>query len=491
MTNVSRRWLVRAGTLAAGVLLIAALLVIVNYFGWKYHKRLDWTSSHLYTLSERSENVIRDLKRDVDFIVLLPPNHQLYEPVKGLLSQYEAASARIRVRYIDPQKNRDTAQQIVSQFQLSGLDIVVLSGKDKRVIANTDLAELDLSGMQLDQEPTLSGFKGEQLFTGAILQLSEGRKRKVLFTTGHGERSLDDQGREGLSGIQAILGTDNFDVEEWSALGKSVVPAGADLVVVAGPKSPFLQPELDALAAYLGSGGRLLAMIDPNLGQAGSSGPSLTGFEGWLPRFGVRLDNNVVLDPPNTVSAGFTASTFYANDYGDHPVTKALLQSRLAVLLSVVRSVKGEERKGFTSTELLRTSNASWGETNLATNEEVVRGSDDLSGPLSLGVAVEGDKNSDGRFMRLVVFGDSDFATNEFILANVERGALPNGILLANALNWLVEREALLGIPPRKTEQVRLNLTQEQGYKVYAIALLLLPVLAATAGIAVWSRRRR
>ena len=51
MANVNRRWLVRAGTLSAGVLLIAALLVIVNYLGDKYHKRFDWTSSSLYTLS--------------------------------------------------------------------------------------------------------------------------------------------------------------------------------------------------------------------------------------------------------------------------------------------------------------------------------------------------------------------------------------------------------------------------------------------------------
>ena len=100
-------------------------------------------------------------------------------------------------------------------------------------------------------------------------------------------------------------------------------------------------------------------------------------------------------------------------------------------------------------------------------------------------MAVEAEKGQ-GRKMRLVVFGDSDFATNQLIQANS-----PNQILLSNALNWLVAREALLAIPPRKTEQVRLNLTQDQGYTVYAIALLLLPALAAVAGIVVWSRRRR
>jgi ABC-type uncharacterized transport system involved in gliding motility auxiliary subunit len=485
--NENRRWLVRTGTLSAGVLLIAALLVIVNYFGDKYHKRFDWTSSSLYTLSEKSENVVRDLQKDVDFIVFLQPGDELYQPVRELLSQYDAASQRVRVRYVDPQRDRLEAERLIQQYQISGYGVVVASGKDKRVIPSNDLAELDFSGMQMGQAPTLSGFKGEQLFTGAILQLGEGKKPKLIFTTGHGERSLDDQGPEGLAGIQQLLGQDNFDVEEWSALGKTAVPPGTDLVVVAGPRSPFLQPELSALAAYLNGGGRVLVLVEPTLGQTEGTGLTPTGFESWLGQFGVKLGNDIVVDPPNTIP-GFTAATLFANEYGDHPVTNALSQSKLPVLFSVARSVgrnTSADTAGFTITELARTSGEGWGETNLSALSEVERGEGDVTGPVSLGVAVEAEKGQ-GRKMRLVVFGDSDFATNQLIQANS-----PNQILLSNALNWLVAREALLAIPPRKTEQVRLNLTREQGRTVYAIALVLLPVLAAVAGFVVRSRRRR
>lgn len=484
MENVNRRWLVRTGTLSAGVLLIAALLVIVNYFGHKYHKRFDWTSSRLYTLSGKSENVVRDLSKDVDFIVFLQPGDELYEPVRELLSQYDAASQRVNVRYVDPQRDRLEAERLIQQYQISGYGVVVASGKDKRVIPSNDLAELDYSGMEMGQPPKLAAFKGEQLFTGAILQLGEGRKPKVLFTTGHGERSLDDQGPEGLAGIQALLGADNFDVEEWSALGKTAVPPGTDLVVVAGPRSPLLQPELSALAAYLNGGGRVLALVEPTLGQAEGTGLTPTGFESWLGQFGVRLDNDIVVDPPNTIP-GFTAATLFANDYGDHPVTNALSQSKLPVLFSVARSVRRNETAGFTVTELARTSGEGWGETNLSALAEVARGDADVAGPVALGVAVEAEKTQ-GRKMRLLVFGDSDFASNQFIQANS-----PNQILLANSLNWLVAREALLAIPPRKTEQVRLSLTQEQELTVRGITFLLLPALAAAAGVAVWWRRRR
>jgi ABC-type uncharacterized transport system involved in gliding motility auxiliary subunit len=483
MANVNRRWLVRTGILSAAVLLVAALLAIVNYFGWKYHKRFDWTSSDLYTLSDKSKNVLEDLKRDVELIVFLPPNDELYQPVHELMSQYDAASPRVRVRYIDPQRNPLEAQQLINQYKISGYGVVVQSGKDRRAIASNDLAEMDFSGMEMGQAPTVKGFKGEQLFTGAILQLDEGKKPKVLFTTGHGERSLDSQAPDGLAAIQQILGADNFDVEEWSAVGKTAIPPGTDLVVVAGPKSPFLQAELGGLAAYLNGGGRLLALIEASLGQTEGTGLTPTGFEGWLGQFGVTLGNDIVVDPPNTIP-GFTAATIFANDYGDHPVTNALSQSRLPVLFSVARSVGKGNAPGLNVTELLRTSDSGWGETDLAALAEVERGPQDVAGPVPLGVAVEGTRG--GKKMRIVVFGDSDFATNQLIQANS-----PNGILLSNALNWLVERETLLAIPPRKTEQVRLNLTKEQSWTIYGVSLLLLPALAAIAGIVVWSRRRR
>ena len=64
-------------------------------------------------------------------------------------------------------------------------------------------------------------------------------------------------------------------------------------------------------------------------------------------------------------------------------------------------------------------------------------------------------------------------------------------MLLANSLNWLVERQSLLGIPPRKTEQVRLTLAAGELRTVYLLSLLLLPGLAVAAGIYVHVRRRR
>ena len=486
-TKGMNRQLVKTGMLSAGVLLLAALLLIVNYFGSKYYERFDWTSNELYSLSEKTLNVLRDLKKDVEFVVFLSPDQQaeLYQPTTELLARYGAATPRVRVRIVDPEKKPVEAQQLVQQYGIQTTGVVVVSGNDKRVIDSNDLAELDFSSMQTTGAPQMKGFKGEQLFTSAILQLSEGRKPKILFTTGHGEHSLDDQSGRGLSGAQQLLGRDNFVLEEWASLGKPAVPPRTDLLVIAGPTGSFVQPELDAFSAYLNNGGRMLVLLDPTPGPAPGSGLVNTGLEGWLARYGIKAGQNIVVDPSNPLPF-FGPETIFSKEYGDHPITKALAEGNLPVLLSVVRSIAPGSAPGVKLTELVRTSSEGWGETDLAQLDKVARDPRDLAGPVSIGVAAESGATAPGkRPMRLVAVGDSDFAANQLMQANVA-----NTVLLSNALNWLVEREALLGIPPKKTEQVKLTLTRDEIQRIYLLAAAL-PIFAVALGAAVFFRRRR
>jgi LPXTG-motif cell wall-anchored protein len=481
--NRRRQWL-RTGTLSAGVLLLAALLLIVNYFGWKYYKRFDWTRSQLYSLSAKTRNVLHGLRRDVEFVVFLSPEQQreLYQPTTELLQRYGAVSRRVHVRAVDLEKNPVEAQQLVQKYGVTTTGVVVASGNNRRVINSNDLAEIDFRGQEAGGPPQMTGFKGEQLFTGAILQLSEGRKPKILFTTGHGEHALDDASGHGFSGAQELLGRDNFELAEWASLGKPAVPEGTDLVVIAGPTSSFVQPELDALSGFLNNGGRMLVLLDPTVQGTGLVN---TNLEAWLARYGVKVGADIVVDPSNPLPY-FGPETIFIKSYGDHPVTRALAQGSVPVLVSLARSAGAGSAPGIKVTELLRTTPEGWGETDLAHLDKTGRDARDLAGPVPVGAVAESSATAPGRRpMRLVVFGDSDFATNQLLQANT-----PNAVLLSNTLNWLVEREALLDIPAKKTEQVRLTLTGPEIRNIYLLAAAL-PLLAIALGGAVFVRRRR
>jgi ABC-type uncharacterized transport system involved in gliding motility auxiliary subunit len=186
--------------------------------------------------------------------------------------------------------------------------------------------------------------------------------------------------------------------------------------------------------------------------------------------------------------------------------------------------------------ELVRTSDQGWGETNLADLQAVKKDPDDRPGPVSIAVAVApvepesdaeaGDGLEDATVeeesvdeeaadasaaaapdasagattgaaapaapaepaaprLRLVVIGDSDFATNAQ-LANAG-----NPTLLANTVNWLVERQQALGIPPKAPEEVRLTLSASQLSTIFWLVAAVLPLAAVTAGVGVYLRRRR
>ena len=551
-TTANRRQMIQGSTVGAGIVLVLALFAMVNHLAMRHYKRFDWTSSQLYSLSEKSLSVARSIDRKIDMVIFLSPASELYDAVDELLARYAAANPEfIRKREVDPARNLLQAQRLVEQYGIERENVVVIATEDdRRVIGELELAEYDYSGTQFGQPPKLTEFKGEQLITSALLALVEARKPRVLFTTGHGEAQLERGDQRSLSQARDLLGRDNFEIEEWSSLGKSEVPAGTDLVVVAGPTTNFLPPELDLFSSYLDSGGRLLMLLDPVFAEGTRSMVDL-GLGGWLAGYGVEIAADIVIDPTSELPF-FGPETIFTDSYGSHPIVESLEQTRTRVLLPLARSVSRSEDApdGYEVTELVKTSDAGWGETNLAALEDVALDDGDVQGPVTLAVAVsfevqspeasfgapdsaegatgdsagepvaessggeaggepsggevagieafDGDEDEEGGDggeadapdarrpeARLVVFGDLDFASD----SQIANGA--NGVLLLNALNWLVKREELIDIEARRPEQTSLSLSQGEMAQIYLLVLAVMPGLAVAFGVWIYIRRRR
>ena len=131
-------------------------------------------------------------------------------------------------------------------------------------------------------------------------------------------------------------------------------------------------------------------------------------------------------------------------------------------------------------------------------------GPDDLKGPVSVAVAAELDL-SDGaapvaatpadapkeeakpaaKKARLVVFGDSDFASNELIEAYRNRD------LFLNTVNWLLGDVEAISIRPNKSRASRFQLSQEQFLGIRSLSLFVLPEVIGVLGVLAWWSRRR
>ena len=99
--------------------------------------------------------------------------------------------------------------------------------------------------------------QGEQELTNAIIKVTSDSQKKIYFVQGHGEHdtaSADEQ--RGYSIINDALGKENFSIAKLVLVQAPTVPEDAAVVIVAGPQSDYLPPEIDALRAYLNKAAR-------------------------------------------------------------------------------------------------------------------------------------------------------------------------------------------------------------------------------------------
>lgn len=483
-------------TLGAAILLGLGILVLVNYVFSRRFARWDWTKSGLYSLSDKTKQVVKDLKAPVTVTVFMTEQMPLYREVDELLKRYRAASPLITVETLDPTRNIARAEALVKEFGIRSSTVVFTSGegdaKRKKYVTQDQLAEYDFSRARFGGEPSIKAFKGEQEFTSAILAVTQSKTPRVLFTSGHGERSTTGRDRADLPSVAELLKRDNCTVEDWASLGAPDVPAGTDLLVVAGPRSAFTEPERAALRRWLDAGGRAIFLLDVEFFPGKVTTMADVGLKPLLEGIGVRLDDDVVVDPKNALPL-FGPETVFARSFRPHAITKLLEGS--AVVLPLARSVGLVEKmpEGWTGQVLIETSADGWGETDLANLEKKVDKDDrDVKGPVPLAVAVETsapaaapkEGAAPAKRSRVVVVGDADFASEGYV-----RNAA-NAILISAAANWALERDALVAIPPKATDQIAVFLSGGDLLRVLAIVAGVLPLAAIALGVAVWFRRR-
>jgi ABC-type uncharacterized transport system involved in gliding motility auxiliary subunit len=461
----------RYGTLAAAsIVIVLGILAAINYLAERHNKRWDLTAASQYTLSDQTKKVLQGLTRPVRVTVFARTED--FDRFKSRLDDYQYLSKQLQVEYIDPEKRPSMAEKLKE----NALGTIVLE-YDGRVQRVTSEAEQDI--------------------TNGLIKVIQGQQPKVYFTQGHGERDIAGSDQAGFGGINEELKSDNFLTEALVLLQQDI-PADAAVVVIAGPKSDFLEPEIAKLKPYLDKGGKLMVLIDP---PQKADAPPLTNLIALMKDWAVEVGNNAVLDPMSQLR-GAQADVPVAAQYPYHPITSTF---RLLTAFPYARTVKPIEGapNGRTATSIIMSGRNSWAETDLkrlttegTAEPEFDKG--DLQGPLSLAVAVsapvEGatpppptngeEANTNKPETRLVVVGDSDFASNSVA------GMGGNRDMFLNMVNWLAQQENLISVRPRNPEDRRITLTAGQDQMIFWFTMLILPGLIFLAGIQTWWRRR-
>jgi hypothetical protein len=470
-----------------GIMLLAVVLVLANYVSARHYRRLDWTRTKVYALSDKTIQTLRGLKSELRVTAVEIPDAavtagDVYGAVREVLDRFQAQSRMVKVEFLDPIRDPERAKILLAKYRITNFDVqtgvvVFDNGTQSKYVTQDEIVEYEAAPMGRGRK--MKAFKGEAAFLAAIMTISE-KQRTVCFVKGHLEGDIESFERTGYSTLSDELRRDAFKTRAIEDLAKGGVPADCDAVVVAGPQRAWLQPEVDALEAYLARGGRAVLLLGPVF-DWGAKAFKRSGLEELVEKRGIKLGQNIVMDPKRMAPMG--RLLWKSDSYADHPITARMTGAPTSWPLA--REVRAGGAPGVK--DLVTTSTEGWGETNLgsfdADAEPRFDASTDVKGPVPVAAAAE-DK---ARGTRLVVFGSSAFVSN----AILDLEADFNRDLFVNSVAWAVGREqAGLGVAPKATEHIKLSITGSQLWTIGLIAVLLMPLGAALLGASVWWLRR-
>jgi ABC-type uncharacterized transport system involved in gliding motility auxiliary subunit len=439
--------------------IVLAILVFLNLFVYKHKYRFDVTEGGVYTLAAQTKKVVSTLPREVRVTAFFQADSPQEIPFRILADGYAEMSDKIKINYVDPDKN----PAITKQYGITTYGSVALeSGKQETKVQN----------------PT------EENLTNAIIKVIRDEQKTFYFLTGHGEKGINDTEVQGYSAMSEKLKKEGYILKELMLLQTGQIPEDADLLIVAGPVKPILPEEGKLIEAYLNQGGTGFFLLDPQVE---------TGLEDFLRSWGVELENDVVLDPYSKLYGGDAAAPV-VNQYVPHEITRDF---GLATIFPVLRSVISVPAEGFLSEEILLTSENSWAEFNI--DERPVRfdPAQDKKGPIPVAVVSSKAHSHDevssnpenneihAKHGKIVVVGDSDFAGNNYLNFS------GNGDFFLNSASYLAEEENLISIRPRARKNNPLQLTSAQGGVLFILCVIFFPACVALAGVGSWWRRRR
>jgi ABC-type uncharacterized transport system involved in gliding motility auxiliary subunit len=429
------------------------ILGLLNFLVVRNEVRIDFTENQIFTLSSQSQAILSKLTQPVKVWLF---QSELNSGDLELLNNYSRYSSQFSFELVDP----EIEIQLAQEFEIKSIgEVYIEYGDKKRLI------------QKISEVESLS----EAKLTSGIQAIQSDRPPAILyFLQGHGETELTPT-EEGLSQAVESLTQRGYQAKPLNLAQVDKIPEDTQVIIIVSPKRQFSKGEVEALSKYLKDNGRLLLMLDPK------TDPGLTPLlEDW----GIKLDQRIVIDVSGTGGLiGFGPATVIITNYGNHPITEAFGDGISLYHLS--RLVSTKPKPEIEAVALLITNEQAWAEGRLDGQEIEFDPTEDIPGPLDIGVALnrqnDKDKNS-----RLVVLGNATFATNGWFTQQLNRD------MFLNTIEWLggTETDPILSITPKEPNNRRINLTVMQANILGWLALVLVPLFGFAIALITWWRGR-
>ncbi|MBK8481581.1 MAG: Gldg family protein [Proteobacteria bacterium] len=478
LRRIRRSW--QSGLVVA---LTAALTFTLNFIANELNTSVDLSYFKTTHPSESSKKMVQQLSEPLRVVLFFPGANEVLQHVRSFFEDLHAASPQLRLEFVDQVLEPKLAKELGATE--NGV-VVFVRGTQKETLTIGDRLQRAKSKLKrLDAD-------FQQIFLRLL------RTQKVAyFTVGHEERAQQQRDNAaangGLRDLRKLLEGLNYRVRDLGladGLG-SEIPGDATMVLVIGPKQPFLPAESATLAAYLRRGGRALVMLDPDAGVT---------LDDLLNPFGLKYVAQPLAVEVPLARVSFTQADrqlMVTNRFGTHPSVGTL--SRHSTQLVVVMAGAGYLEQQPPASALQPAPRVSFTVHSLplawndANNNFALDPPGEQRKLYELAAAVEitspkpssAPSGSAGE-TRMIVVADSDLASDGLLFSR----AVGNRYLLLDAFKWLGGDERLIG-ETASEEDIPIAHTRQQDQLWFYLTIFGMPALVLGFGLLYTQRRRR
>lgn len=437
------------------VMVLLGIIIFILAIFSSHSYTLDLTSGKKFSLAPQSEKIMKNLKVKIiaKAFFRTPKDFQI---MQDMLELYRGASPNFTYRFIDIQKEPNTAKL----FKVTQPCTIVL---------RSEYGETLVSGVS------------EETLTNGVLKVSQKNAKALYFSTGHNEKSFDDLSVQGLNLFKGELEREGYSVNQINLMRTSRVPEDASVFLILGAEKDFLPQEIAQVKKYFISGGGVCILLEQE---------KLPRLEGFIKEYGLNIRNDMILDPFSKAQGSNYMSPIVV-DYTNHPIVKDF---RASTILPTCRSLDvlpyAESRK-LLVIPVANTGKDSWGETDFGFLKSGIAKKEsgkDIMGPLCTAAVIEHTisdvkKTGVGKKSHMFVCGDADFIRDSNFYS------LGNRDFILNTIGYLSGEGELMAIRPKPADFMPFFLQQKQGNMLRWIFLIGLPLCVVITGVVVYFRR--
>jgi len=316
--------------------MVISIIILINFIASFLYKRFDLTSESRYSISDSTKKLLETTKHKAFIKIYLDGEDlpagflRLRNATEDVLKEMNSESGgKIQYEFVNPIEhaaNEDERIKIQQELISKGLMPTQLRVKKENgfkeqlifpcimVSVNGRSWPVQILENQIGYPPEYalnnSIISLEYKIANALKKLTDNKTYTIGIMQGHGEFLTEE-----LSGLANVLTENKYEVNFYdvtqkvkSKLGDSLsswFPLKTDLMIIAGPQSPFSEVEKYRLDQYVMQGGKILWALDGmdakmdylrnDANMFIAQGQDLN-LEDILFTYGVRLNKNLVQD---------------------------------------------------------------------------------------------------------------------------------------------------------------------------------------------------